>query len=231
MRLRGTWAPVAAVAVAMACTQGESAPLATLQDSASYAVGQNMGSSIREVRDEIDLDQVVQGIRDAAEGRDGRLTPQDAQRVLMAYGQEVQARQAAQRDAMADSSKAAGEAYRAENAKRAGVTVTASGLQYEVLTEGAGPKPTATSTVQVHYVGTLIDGKEFDSSRAGGDPVTFALNEVIPGWSEAVQLMAVGSKYRFVIAPEIGYGPAGSPPDIGPNATLIFEVELLNILQ
>jgi FKBP-type peptidyl-prolyl cis-trans isomerase len=198
----------------MACTQGESAPLATLQDSASYAVGQNMGSSIREVRDEIDLDQVVQGIRDAAEGRDGRLTPQDAQR-----------------DAMADSNKAAGEAYRAENAKRAGVRVTASGLQYEVLTEGAGPRPTATSTVQVHYVGTLIDGKEFDSSRAGGDPVTFALNEVIPGWSEAVQLMAVGSKYRFVIAPEIGYGPAGSPPDIGPNATLIFEVELLNILQ
>jgi FKBP-type peptidyl-prolyl cis-trans isomerase len=190
-----------------------------------------MGSSIREVRDEIDLDQVVQGIRDAAEGRDGRLTPQDAQRVLMAYGQDVQARQAAQRDAMADSNKAAGEAYRAENAKRAGVRVTASGLQYEVLTEGAGPRPTATSTVQVHYVGTLIDGKEFDSSRAGGDPVTFALNEVIPGWSEAVQLMAVGSKYRFVIAPEIGYGPAGSPPDIGPNATLIFEVELLNILQ
>jgi FKBP-type peptidyl-prolyl cis-trans isomerase FkpA/FKBP-type peptidyl-prolyl cis-trans isomerase FklB len=219
------------MAAVMACTQGESASLATLQDSASYAVGQNMGASIREVRDEIDLDQVVQGIRDAAEGRDGRLTPQDAQRVLMAYGQEVQARQAQQRDAMADSNKVAGEAYRAENAKRAGVTVTASGLQYEVLTEGTGPKPTAASTVQVHYVGTLIDGREFDSSRAGGDPVTFALNEVIPGWSEAVQLMSVGSKYRFVIAPEIGYGPAGSPPDIGPNATLIFEVELLNILQ
>jgi FKBP-type peptidyl-prolyl cis-trans isomerase len=230
MWLRRSVALVAALAAAMACTQGESAPLSTLQDSASYAVGQNMGSSIREIRDEIDLDQVVQGIRDAAEGRDGRLTPQDAQRVLMAYGQEVQTRQAAQREAQADSNQVAGETYRAENAKRAGVTTTASGLQYEVLTEGTGPRPTATSTVQVHYVGTLIDGREFDNSRAGGDPVTFALNEVIPGWSEAVQLMAVGSKYRFVIAPEIGYGMAGSPPDIGPNATLIFEVELLNIL-
>jgi len=231
MRLRRTVAPVAVMAAAMACAQGESAPLATLQDSASYAVGQNMGGSIREVRDDINLDQVVQGIRDAAEGRDGRLTPQDAQRVLMAYGQEVQARQAQQREAAADSNRTAGEAYRAENAKRSGVTTTASGLQYEVLTEATGPKPAATSTVQVHYVGTLLDGKEFDNSRTAGQPVTFALNEVIPGWSEAVQLMSVGSKYRFVIAPEIGYGPAGSPPNIGPNATLIFEVELMNILQ
>jgi FKBP-type peptidyl-prolyl cis-trans isomerase FkpA/FKBP-type peptidyl-prolyl cis-trans isomerase FklB len=231
MRLRRTLAPVAAMAAALACTQGESGPLTTLQDSASYAVGQNMGGSIREVRGEIDLDQVMQGIRDAAEGRDGRLTPQEAQRVLMAYGQEVQERQATRRAAEADSNTTAGEAYRAENAKRAGVTTTPSGLQYEVLTAGTGPRPTATSTVQVHYVGTLIDGKEFDNSRAGGEPVTFALNEVIPGWSEAVQLMPVGGKYRFVIAPEIGYGPAGSPPDIGPNATLIFEVELLNIVQ
>jgi FKBP-type peptidyl-prolyl cis-trans isomerase len=222
---------VAVVAAIMACAQGESAPLATLQDSASYAVGQNMGSSIREVRDEVNLDQVLQGMRDAAEGRDGRLTPQDAQRVLMAYGQEVQTRQAARREALADSNQTAGAAYRAENAKRTGVTTTPSGLQYEVLTEATGPKPTAMSTVQVHYVGTLSDGKEFDNSRTGGQPVTFVLSEVVPGWAEGLQLMSVGSKFRFVIGPEIGYGAAGSPPDIGPNATLVFEVELLNILQ
>lgn len=129
MRLRWTTA-VAALVVATACNQGgESAPLATLQDSASYAVGQNMGASVREFRDEIDLEQLVQGVRDAAEGKDGRMTPQDAQRVLMAYGQEVQARQAEVQAARADSNVAAGKAYQAENAKREGVQVTASGLQ------------------------------------------------------------------------------------------------------
>lgn len=231
MRQRWTVAPVAVLAAAVACTQGESGPLTTLQDSASYAVGQNMGASIREVRDEVSLEQVIQGMRDAAEGKDGRLTPQEAQRVLMAYGQEVQARQAQQREARGDSNRMAGDAYRAENAKRSGVTTTASGLQYEVLTAGTGPKPSATSTVRVHYVGTLVDGKEFDSTRGSGEPVTFALDEMIPGWSEAVQLMPVGSTYRFVLPPDIGYGAQGSPPDIGPNATLIFEVELVEILS
>jgi FKBP-type peptidyl-prolyl cis-trans isomerase len=219
------------MAAAVACTQGESAPLSTLQDSASYAVGQNMGSSLREVRDEVNLEQVIQGLRDAVEGRDGRLTPQQAQQALMAYGQQVQVRQAQVRDAKADSDRTAGEAYRAENARREGVTTTASGLQYEVLTQGSGARPSATSTVQVHYVGTLIDGTQFDSSREGGQPVTFNLGEVIPGWSEAVQLMPVGSTYRFVLPPEIGYGAAGSPPNIGPHATLIFEVELLQIVN
>jgi len=224
-------ASVAALAAAAACGQGESAPLSTLQDSASYAVGQNMGGSLREVRSEVNLEQVIQGLRDAAEGKDGRLTPQDAQRVLMAYGQEVQTRQAQQREARGDSNLATGEAYRAENANRAGVTTTASGLQYEVLTEGTGPQPEPGATVRVHYVGTLVDGTQFDSSREGGEPVTFNLGEVIPGWSEAVQLMTVGSTYRFVLPPEIAYGAQGSPPDIGPNATLIFEVELLEILD
>lgn len=231
MRLRRTVAPAAVLAAAVACTQDQAAPLSTLQDSASYAVGQNMGASLREVRDEVNLNQVIQGLRDAAEGKDGRMTPQEAQRVLMAYGQEVQVRQAEQREAQADSNQTSGEAYRAENARREGVTTTASGLQYEVLTEGSGPKPTPASTVRVHYVGTLVDGKQFDSSRESGEPVTFNLGEVIPGWSEAVQLMPVGGTYRFVVPPDIGYGPAGSPPNIGPNATLIFEVELLEILS
>lgn len=224
-------ASVAALAAAAACGQGESAPLSTLQDSASYAVGQNMGGSLREVRSEINIDQVIQGLRDAAEGKDGRLTPQEAQRVLMAYGQEVQTRQAQQRGAQGDSNRLAGETYRTQNAARGGVTTTASGLQYEVITAGTGPRPASDATVRVHYVGTLVDGKQFDSSREGGEPVTFNLGEVIPGWSEAVQLMPVGSTYRFVLPPDIAYGAQGSPPDIGPNATLIFEVELIEIID
>jgi len=232
MRFGWTVATAALVTTATACNQGgESPPLTTLQDSASYAVGLNMGSSVREVRDEINLEQLVQGIRDAADARDGRLTPQEAQQVLMAYGQQVQQRQEESRGARADSNKVAGEAYRAENAQREGVQTTASGLQYEMLTEGTGPKPSPGSTVEVHYRGVLIDGREFDSSYGRGEPARFALDQVIPGWSEAVQLMTVGSKYRFVIPPEIGYGEAGSGPDIGPNATLIFEIELLNIVQ
>ncbi len=121
-----------------------------------------------------------------------------------------------------------GDAYRSENGRRSEVETTASGLQYEVLVEGSGARPSATDRVRVHYRGTLIDGTEFDSSL-DGDPLTFPLNGVIPGWTEALQLMSVGSKYRIVLPPELAYGAAGSPPDIGPDATLIFEVELLNI--
>jgi len=214
---------------ATACGQGQSPAFATLQDSASYAVGMSMGRQLQEVKDDIDVDQVVQGIRDILASDTTRLTPMDAQRVMQAYGQEVQQRQQQARATEADSNLARGEAYRAENAKRVGVQTTPSGLQYEVLTAAEGPKPTAENVVRVHYRGTLIDGREFDRSDPNGEGVSFALNQVIPGWTEAVQLMSVGSKYRFVVPPQIGYGEMGSPPDIGPNATLIFEVELLGI--
>ena len=214
---------------ATACGQGQSPAFATLQDSASYAVGMSMGRQLQEVKDEIAIDQVVQGIRDILASDTTRLTPMDAQRVMQAYGQQVQQRQQQARASEADSNLARGEAYRAENAKRVGVQTTPSGLQYEVLTAAEGPKPTAESVVRVHYRGTLIDGREFDRSDPNGEGVSFALNQVIPGWTEAVQLMSVGSKYRFVVPPQIAYGQMGSPPDIGPNATLIFEVELLGI--
>lgn len=228
MKVFGYTAVAALAFAAAACQPGQSPALSTLQDSASYAVGLSMGHQLQQVKDEVDVDQLVQGIRDVLAGDSTRLTPMQAQQVMQAYGQEVQQRQQQARTAEADSNKVAGETYRAENAKREGVQMTASGLQYEVLTPAEGAKPGPTSVVKVHYRGTLIDGREFDSSLSG-DPVTFALNEVIPGWTEAIQLMSVGSKYRFVIPPEIGYGEMGSPPDIGPNATLIFEVELLSI--
>jgi FKBP-type peptidyl-prolyl cis-trans isomerase FkpA len=214
---------------ATACGQGQSPALATLQDSASYAVGMSMGRQLQEVKDDISVDQVVQGIRDLLESDTARLTPMDAQRVMQAYGQEVQERQQQARALEADSNLARGAAYRAENARQVGVQTTPSGLQYEVLTAAEGPKPTPESVVRVHYRGTLIDGKEFDKSDPNGEGVSFSLGQVIPGWTEAIQLMSVGSKYRFVLPPDIAYGEMGSPPDIGPNATLIFEVELLGI--
>ncbi len=131
---------------------------------------------------------------------------------------------------MAQDNKAAGEAYLAENKKKEGVQVTASGLQYEVLKAGSGKQPKATDTVVVHYRGTLIDGTEFDSSYKRGQPIDFPLNRVIPGWTEGVQLMQEGAKYRFVIPSALAYGPRGTPGGpIGPDATLIFEVELLKV--
>jgi len=229
MKAFGFAAAAGLVLAASACGQGESAALATLQDSASYAVGMSMGRQLQEVKDEVAVDQVVQGIRDMLEGDTTRLTPMDAQRVMQTYGQEVQQRQQQVRAEQADSNLARGTAYRAENAKRMGVQTTASGLQYEVLTAAEGPKPTAQDVVRVHYLGTLIDGREFDRSDPNGQGVTFTVGEVVPGWAEALQLMSVGSKYRFVLPPEIAYGQMGSGPDIGPNATLIFEVELLAI--
>lgn len=130
---------------------------------------------------------------------------------------------------MAQSALEKGEAYLAENGKRPGVTTTASGLQYEVLTEGAGKSPKATDTVEVHYRGTLIDGKEFDSSYKRGETIEFPLNGVIPGWTEGVQLMKEGAKYRFFIPSKLAYGPRGAGGVIGPDETLIFDVELIKV--
>ena len=213
---------------AVGCGRGESPALATLADSASYAVGMNMGHQLQQVREDVNLDQVIQGLRDMADKKSGRLAIEDAQRVMQAYGGELQQKHTERQQARADSNKTAGDAYRTENAKRQGVQTTASGLQYEVLTEGNGPRPTADDMVRVHYRGTLIDGTEFDSA-VDGDPVSFQVSGVIPGWTEGLQLMPVGSKYRFVIPPELAYGVMGSAPDIGPNATLVFEVELVGI--
>jgi FKBP-type peptidyl-prolyl cis-trans isomerase len=222
-------AVAAALAGVAACTGGDAPPLTTLADSASYAVGMNMGASLRQVKDEIRMDALVQGLRDMAQGDTTRLTEPDAMRVLQAFAAEVRERQEGGRTAMADSNTRAGDAYRTENGQRPGVQTTASGLQYEVLTAGSGPRPRTSDRVRVHYKGTLIDGKEFDSSLRTGQPVTFEVGGVIGGWTEALQLMPVGSKYRLVVPPALAYGPQGAPPDIGPNATLIFEVELLGI--
>ncbi|NJD19258.1 MAG: FKBP-type peptidyl-prolyl cis-trans isomerase, partial [Gemmatimonadetes bacterium] len=152
------------------------------------------------------------------------------QAAIQNFSKSIMEAQQAERATAADKNKADGEKYLAENGAKQGVTTTASGLQYEVLTEGTGPKPTAEQQVRLHYRGTLIDGKEFDSSY-GKDPVVFPVSGLIPGFSEALQLMNVGSKFRVVIPGDIAYGPSGAGEDIGPNATLVFELELLEIVQ
>ena len=225
------WAGALAVVAAVPACRSGGPKLTTLADSASYAAGMNLGSSLRQVKDDIEMEALIQGIRDMAadDSTRLRLSEGDAMRVLQTFAAQLRAKQDQEQTVMADSNARAGEAYRAENARRDGVRTTASGLQYEVLTPGSGPRPSATDRVRVHYRGTLIDGKEFDSSYKNGQPVTFSLGEVIGGWSEGLQLMNVGSKARLVIPPDLGYGPQGSPPVIGPNATLVFELELLAI--
>ncbi len=191
------------------------------KDKASYSLGMLIGQNTQNFGD-LNFDALIEGLKQQHNGEETTITLEEADATLKAYQQKVAGEKAA-------VAAAEGEAYQAENKAREGVMVTDSGLQYEVLTEGDGPKPAVTDTVSVHYVGTLLDGTEFDSSVARGEPAEFGLNGVIPGWTEGLQLMNTGSKYRFVIPSDLAYGERGAGGAIGPGATLIFEVELLEI--
>jgi FKBP-type peptidyl-prolyl cis-trans isomerase FkpA/FKBP-type peptidyl-prolyl cis-trans isomerase FklB len=217
----------AVIFVAFGCAGQREASLETFSDSASYAIGMNMGASLAQVRDQVDLEMVVKGIR-AMTAEEAVMTQQEAMQVLRTFAEQVQTGAQGAMTGAAAENHAAGQRYLAENAKREGVTTTESGLQYEVLEMGTGPKPVVTNRVKVHYEGSLIDGTVFESSR-DGDPAVFLLSQVIPGWTEGLQLMPVGSTYRFVIPSDLAYGNSGGPG--GPGSTLIFEVELLDIVE
>lgn len=197
---------------------------------AGYMIGMEMGKSLEPVTDEIDTDMLFKAIRDSLDGKAMLMTDEQAAQVAARLGERMAGKMEAERAEQAKKNAEAGRQFLALNGKKDGVTTTASGLQYEVISEGKGPKPKAEDTVRVHYKGTLLDGSTFDDSIARGEPVVFPLQRVVPGWREGLTLMPVGSKYRFWIPGELGYGEEGTPGGpIGPNATLVFEVELLGI--
>lgn len=207
----------------------EPAALDTTEQRLSYGIAYGLGQRLK--ADEVPLDVAAfsAGLADAYEGNQARLSQEEIGQEMQAYQTSRQAEMEAEQARLAEENAVAGAAFRDQNAQAEGVVTTESGLQYKVVVEGDGPKPSAEDTVEVHYAGTLIDGTEFDSSYARNSSVTFGLNQVIPGWTEGLQLMPVGSTYQFVIPPELAYGPAGAGAQIGPNSTLIFKVELLGI--
>ncbi len=225
---------MALTVTAAACSNGsasfESAALDSDDQKASYGIGLNVGSQLADSRDRLDRMAFMRGVEDALQGSEPAIDRAEIQPALEAFAQEIQAAAAAAREQAATENSEAGVAFLAENAERDDVVTTESGLQYEVLSEGEGPTPAAGDQVEVHYTGTLIDGTEFDSSR-GGDPAVFGVGAVIPGFSEALQLMPVGSQYRIWIPSDLAYGPQGSGPIIGPNSVLVFDIELLGIVE
>ena len=209
---------------------GGTAALDSDVQKASYSIGREIGASFAPTQEFFDIDALIRGIEDALADADMAI-PLDSLLVARArVGEAVQESSMAAQQQLIETNGATGEAFLAENATKEGIIVTESGLQYEVLTQGDGPQPTAESRVRVHYRGTLIDGTEFDSSYARDEPTEFGVNGVIPGFGEGLQLMAAGSHYRFFIPANIAYGLQAAGSVIGSNSTLIFEVELQEIL-
>jgi FKBP-type peptidyl-prolyl cis-trans isomerase FkpA/FKBP-type peptidyl-prolyl cis-trans isomerase FklB len=204
------------------------AELETQEQKLGYIIGMDIGNSLKQQGADIDLPALFEAIETIYSGGEPALSAEEAASIRDAFIAERRATVEAEREELAAENAAEGEAFLRENRTKEGVMVTESGLQYQVLEQGEGPKPAASDRVRVHYRGTLLDGQEFDSSYTRGEPATFVLNQVIPGWTEGLQLMSVGSKYKFYIPSDLAYGPQGGR-SIEPNSTLIFEVELLGI--
>ncbi len=200
------------------------------RDKVSYGIGMDIGKSLKNQSLDVDPDLITRGIKDMLSGAKPLMTEQELRDAMMNFQKEMMAKQMERMKELGEKNKKEGEAFLAENKKKEGVVTLPSGLQYKVIKEGAGETPKATDTVTTDYRGTLIDGTEFDSSSRRGQPATFKVNGVIPGWSEALQLMKAGSKWQLFIPSNLAYGERG-PREIGPNATLIFEVELLSIAK
>ena len=203
--------------------------LQTESEKASYALGMQIGKHVKGLPAGIDLELFLRGVRDTVSGHTPLLTQDEALKVQQRFFKDNQAKQGKRWEETGRKNKQEGAAFLAANRKKAGVKTTRSGLQYAVIREGDGGKPKKKDRVRVHYRGTLLDGTEFDSSYSRDEPATFELRRVIPGWTEAIQLMRVVSKYRLFIPSELAYRERGAGPEIGPHATLIFEVELLGI--
>lgn len=208
----------------------EKQALTTQKEKLSYAIGIDMGTSLKKNAIDVDPDILFKGIKDALSGGKQLMTEQELKETIQAAQKELMAKQQEKMKALAEKNKKEGEEFLAANKKKKGVKTLPNGLQYKVLTEGKGKMPKATDTVTVNYKGTLIDGTEFDSSYKRKEPATFPVSGVIKGWTEALQLMRVGSKWELFVPADLAYGERGTMGGpIGPNAVLIFEVELLSI--
>lgn len=204
--------------------------LTSLKQQISYIIGRDLARNFAQQGLDLDIDVLAASLKDALSGKPSQLSQEQAQQAMQQFQQQMGgADEEDDNDGAGDDNKAAGEAFLAENGKKPGVTTLPSGLQYEVLTAGSGPKPGPRSSVTTHYHGTLTNGKVFDSSYQRGEPATFGVNQVIAGWTEALQLMPEGSKWRLYIPSNLAYGTRGAGRDIGPNSALIFDVELLKV--
>jgi len=213
-------------ALSLSCFAQEQTPqLKDLKDKASYSIGLNIGTNFKRQNVELNADALLAGVKDAISGKKPALSEAEQQQVMNSFQKEMQDKQ----KVMADKNLETGKKFLEDNKKKDGVKTTASGLQYKVVKEGNGPQPKASDNVTVDYRGTLIDGTEFDSSYKRGQPASFPLNGVIKGWTEGLQLMKTGAKYQFFIPADLAYGQRAMGPDIQPNSTLIFDVELKSV--
>ncbi|MFA5903791.1 MAG: FKBP-type peptidyl-prolyl cis-trans isomerase [Desulfobacula sp.] len=224
---------IAILAVFCIATQAYSADNKTLKtdkDKISYILGINMGEHFKRDSIDINVDILMKGFKDALSGAKPMLSEEEMGAAMTKFQQELAAKQMEKAKAIGEKNAKEGGAFLEANKKKDGVITLKSGLQYKVLTEGTGKMPKESDTVTTHYRGTLIDGTEFDSSYKRNEPVSFQVNGVIPGWTEALQLMKAGSKWQLFIPPDLAYGERGAAP-IGPNATLIFDVELISVTE
>ena len=200
------------------------------KDKVSYAIGLDIGTTMKRQLIDVNEDVMNQGIKDGLSGAKPLMTEEETKATMAAFQKDMMAKQAEAKKKLGEKNAAEGKKFLDENKTKEGVKTTASGLQYKVLKEGSGASPKATDTVKVNYRGTTIDGKEFDSSYKRGEPASFPVNRVIKGWTEALQLMKPGAKYQLFIPSDLAYGERGAGPDIGPNSTLLFDVELLEVV-
>lgn len=214
---------------ATAATKPAPPPLVTPKDKLSYALGMNIGTGLSKQSIDIDPNIFLRALKDVLAGNKTQLTEDEAKATIIQLEQTLRAKAEAEMKAATEKNRKDGEAFLAANKTKDGVKTLPSGLQYKIVTEGTGPKPTSADVVECNYRGTLIDGTEFDSSQKSGKPVTFPVNRVIKGWTEALQLMPVGSKWQLFIPPDLAYGDRGAGPVIKPGSTLVFDVELVSI--